>query len=280
MLGMNTSVKTKLCFLYKTGSSFCVLEHDFPVMAQMITTHLLLHEPDARERLGPVHSRWMYPFERLNSYISRRIQNRRFPEACAIITIQIADFVYDALLGQRIKRAREKPKKNIERIILESIGVPFHVQRKRKKTSSLSADEVTKINDELSLLIEKEVTIMNKYVAKNVGDMGSVIYESGETTNKKSSRFVFVKKEDKYGEILAILNCDGNIIFKLSMFLDIKTDYETNLPYVDMSECRRDVKFNVLQDLSRPLIVGRTNRCLYFISVDHSSHFEWLTGHI
>ena len=65
----------------------CLMERDFPLVVSYITTHLLLHEPDTCSKFGPVHSRWMFPYERLNSFISRRVQGKKHPESSAIKTI-------------------------------------------------------------------------------------------------------------------------------------------------------------------------------------------------
>ncbi len=71
-----------------------LLERDFPVSLHVITFHLLHHLPLFLKRFGPVYGYWMYPLERFNSWISRRVMNRRFPEATVIETYRLYEFAH------------------------------------------------------------------------------------------------------------------------------------------------------------------------------------------
>ena len=51
--------------------------------------HILHHVADGLKRYGPVHSMWMYPYERFNSWTCRRATNRRGPEATIIETYRV-----------------------------------------------------------------------------------------------------------------------------------------------------------------------------------------------
>ena len=94
-----------------------LMERDFPLVFNVITTHLLLHEADTCAKFGPVHSRWMFFFERLNSFITRRVMSRKHPEASAIQTIRMADFVNDVILAGRLKNSID-PSKRVEEILV------------------------------------------------------------------------------------------------------------------------------------------------------------------
>ena len=48
-------------------------------------------------RFGPIHGYWMYPMERLNSWISRRVLNRRFPESTVMASCRL--FELSSFLG-------------------------------------------------------------------------------------------------------------------------------------------------------------------------------------
>ena len=54
-----------------------------------MTTHLLHHIPDGIQRFGPVHSTWMYAYERFNSWMGRRAMNRCLPEATIMATYRV-----------------------------------------------------------------------------------------------------------------------------------------------------------------------------------------------
>lgn len=70
------------------------LERDFPMSIHVITIHLLHHLPMYLRRFGPTYGFWMFPMERFNSWISRRILNRRFPEASVMETYRLFEFAF------------------------------------------------------------------------------------------------------------------------------------------------------------------------------------------
>ena len=83
-----------------------LVERDFPVSMQVIVFHLFHHIPMFLKRFGPVHSFWMYNFERFNSWITRRVLNRRYPEATVTETYRITAWAqYLELSGQLSKGA-------------------------------------------------------------------------------------------------------------------------------------------------------------------------------
>ena len=55
---------------------------------------------------------------------------------------------------------------------------------------------------------------------------------------------LYMKIEEKYGEIVNIYNCDidnkQNVIFQVKLFMHHGRDAETSLPYVNRLQCRRD----------------------------------------
>ena len=53
--------------------------------------HLLRHIVDGMKQFGPVYATWMYAYERFNSWLYRRITNRRFPEATLMETYRVSD---------------------------------------------------------------------------------------------------------------------------------------------------------------------------------------------
>lgn len=74
---------------YRLHNALSLVERDFPVSLNVISLHLLHHLPMYIHRFGPVHGYWMYPMERLNSWISRRILNRRFPESTVMASYRL-----------------------------------------------------------------------------------------------------------------------------------------------------------------------------------------------
>ena len=74
---------------YRVHRVLALLERDFPVSLHVIVFHLLHHLPNFLSRFGPANGFWMYPFERFNSWISRRLHNRRYPESTVIETYHL-----------------------------------------------------------------------------------------------------------------------------------------------------------------------------------------------
>ena len=51
--------------------------------------HLLHHVADGVRNFGPVYGSWMFSYERFNSWLHRRVMNRRFPEATLMETYRV-----------------------------------------------------------------------------------------------------------------------------------------------------------------------------------------------
>lgn len=79
---------------YQVHRVLSLLERDFPVTIQVISVHLLHHLPMFVKRFGPLYGFWMYPMERFNSWIGRRVLNRRYPEATVMATYRIYEFTF------------------------------------------------------------------------------------------------------------------------------------------------------------------------------------------
>lgn len=69
--------------MYKPDTSF-------PCIRQNISFHLVHHIWEGVALKGPARSFWMFPFERLMSWVARRVTNRRFPEATVMATYGVS----------------------------------------------------------------------------------------------------------------------------------------------------------------------------------------------
>ena len=70
------------------------MERDFPLSLQVIVVHLLHHLPAFISRFGQFHSFSMYPFERFNSWITKRVLNRRYPESAVVETYRLFEWAH------------------------------------------------------------------------------------------------------------------------------------------------------------------------------------------
>ena len=49
--------------------------------------HLIRHIFDGVKHSGSVYASWMFAYERFNSWLHRRVMNRRYPEATLMETL-------------------------------------------------------------------------------------------------------------------------------------------------------------------------------------------------
>ena len=54
------------------------------------------------ERFGPVYMFWMYPYERFNSWIIRRVLNRRYPESTVVETYRLTEWAHFLELSEEL----------------------------------------------------------------------------------------------------------------------------------------------------------------------------------
>ena len=86
---------------YNIHKALSLLERDFPVSLHVSVFHLLHHVPTYLAHFGPVYSHWMYPYERFNSWLIRRVHNRRYPEATVLDTFRLLQWAHSlVLMGQ------------------------------------------------------------------------------------------------------------------------------------------------------------------------------------
>ena len=86
------SVEDYRKFTYSLRAFLKKIDLNF-LSSQVITNHILNHLPEGIEKYGPVHSTWMYAYERFNSWLCRRALNRRHPEATILRTYQVISLI-------------------------------------------------------------------------------------------------------------------------------------------------------------------------------------------
>ena len=72
-----------------TNLALALIERDCPLWLCNITTHILRHIPNKIRENGPLYSSWMYPYERVNSWLTRRVMKRSQVEECIMETYQV-----------------------------------------------------------------------------------------------------------------------------------------------------------------------------------------------
>lgn len=74
------------------------MERDLPIALQNVTTHILRHMVEGIAKFGPLYTTWMFPFERMNSWFTRRVLNRQYPESTIMETYQVPDTQMQGLI--------------------------------------------------------------------------------------------------------------------------------------------------------------------------------------
>nr|XP_022311179.1 uncharacterized protein LOC111116474 [Crassostrea virginica] len=85
----------------ETHEALSLLERDFPLALQNLTTHLLHHIVDDLANYGPMYGRWLFPYERANGWITRQCLRKGMEESTVMETYVIYDWcVYMILSGR------------------------------------------------------------------------------------------------------------------------------------------------------------------------------------
>ena len=91
---------------YRVHRVLALIERDFPVSLNVISFHLLHHLPMYIRRFGPVYEFHMFPMERFNSWIGKRVMNRRFPEATVVESYRLFEFSFFLQISDRIPNSK------------------------------------------------------------------------------------------------------------------------------------------------------------------------------
>ena len=67
--------------------------------------------------------------------------------------------------------------------------------------------------------------------------------------------------------------------FEINLYNQFEIDSETSLPREKL-QCTRRRVITTEKDLSSPLIIAIDNNYIWFLSVNHDSHFTWMSGHV
>ena len=129
---------------YRLHRALSLVERDFPVSLNVIVFHLLHHLPLFIRRFGPVRGYWMYPMERFNSWIARRVLNRRFPEATVLQTYRVFELSFFLQIsGQLTIAGRNASVNDLNSFLVES-GEPEHEEA---LTSHLDETKMKDLDD-------------------------------------------------------------------------------------------------------------------------------------
>lgn len=70
----------KMQMIDEVAETICTLEKELPPSIFVVMMHLLIHLVEELFMCGPVHTRWMYPFERYMKGLKSFVKNKAKPE--------------------------------------------------------------------------------------------------------------------------------------------------------------------------------------------------------
>ena len=243
---------------FDVHESLSLLERDFPVSMHVIVFHLLHHLPLYLNRFGPCCVYWMYPYERFNSWVIRRVQNRRYPESTVIETYRLFEWAHF------LQRAGKLPKNAI------TLPTSIDSEYENIKTDAMAMLnpvefanlESLYIDPDLRSQLKREVIKMKTYTYTDIHDRSLMLTSIASDSRFTVSSYVYTLLHDKsikvYGRI--------QFFFKHSLSLDVyayvhwfskpKTDPETELLFVYVNSFSSFNPIMLVSNLSRPLVTA------------------------
>ncbi|XP_024023057.1 uncharacterized protein LOC112092090 [Morus notabilis] len=148
--------------------TLCKLERIFPPAFFDVMIHLAYHLPEEAKLAGPVHTRWMYPFERTLGKLKKYVRNKARPEGSIAEGYTISEVLtYCSMYMRDIETQFNRPERNADNIESRpssSISV-FHQRARlfgKPKAIMLTQDEREKVRCEhVSLLRSEGVDLIN-----------------------------------------------------------------------------------------------------------------------
>lgn len=238
---------------YRVHRVLSLLERDFPVSIHVIMLHLLHHLPMFIRRFGPVHGYWMFSMERFNSWISRRVHNRRFPEATVLESYRLFELSFFSQISGLLP---DNSVIDVSQIDLDTDydvdvhkhgNVPKDTQVHIKTLNQSQLDALKRYYDcenethdqTLAEKPENKIKVL-KYCTKVNKHNRNVTYSCKEKSLKHSSHIVYMKSEEgavQFGEITLIFeHCfqhKTNTLVLVKWFGHYEVDTESKLIKID-----------------------------------------------
>ena len=261
----------------RVNVALALYECDWPLGLQNITTHLLHHiVPSSIKWFGPIYGTWMYAFERFNSFICKRILNKRFPENAAIETYRVYDWV------PHMKKMYRKLFANISNSDGLAVYHENMIARDMKQLIKICKDKFSGQIVTMSPRTVTFVTINNHtYTSKqrcNSKLIPLFIYEISDTSLLCS---VPVEPDAfvRFGQVMllvdnAMVNLENTYLAKVAWCADAHFDSDTNLWFALSNNNGRpsNTSFIVMGTtcISNPLVTANEKDKCWFIRAGSS----------
>ena len=271
---------------YRTHRVLALIERDFPTSINVVVFHLLHHLPMFLRRFGPVHTFWMFPHERFNSWIGRRVHNKRFPEATVLETYRIFE------LSSFLSMAELIPANSVTDMdaAIETF-TPNELPRNSQKSTSgpdasLNKDLFIRLkrlymdqNGPDNVVTVDNVIIKQKLLTRFDNHGRCIHYSSNIRSSMHSSCIVWKQcsntRQVMFGEIIEMFqhtySGQKNSLVSVKWFEEHQRDESSNLLFVDTLHTRKHIEINFLETISRPLVHAYEEEKLWVLS--RTSHF-------
>ena len=256
---------------YRTHRVLALLERDFPVSLQVIVFHLLHHLPSYVKRFGPAYTFWMYPLERFNSWIARRVHNRRYPESTVIETYRLFEFTSFLSLANLLPKDSFADIDTVidDDTVEDDLGDSVKMQLSGEKFESLkhfylqsqtsSSDTVPSTSEGN---VQNNITTKN-YIVKTDKYGRQVRYQPYSSLSKHSSCIVYMRTATTnqviFGEVMSLLSSSMMMVGiipgpkevqSIDPYLEIVTDDIASLNGIKMydayDKCDFELKASLL----------------------------------
>lgn len=248
-----------------------LLECDFPVSLQVIVFHLLHHLPSFLKRFGPAYTFWMYPLERFNSWIARRVHSRRYPESTVLETYRLFEFTAflslagllpnDSFADIDVVLDDDDAKEDdlCDFVGTRLSGEEFeNLKLFYQQPQTCSSDSVI---DTSEGTVENNIT-SQKYMFKTDKHGRQVRYSPYSPSSKHSSCIVYMCTHETnqviFGEVKALFkhkfNSQIHSLACVNWFYKFQKDPSSKLIVVDTSKLSSHNPITTISMLSKPLI--------------------------
>ncbi|XP_062584302.1 uncharacterized protein LOC134246058 [Saccostrea cucullata] len=130
-----------------THEALSLLERDFPLAIQNLTTHLIHHIVDDLANYGPMYGRWLFPYERANGWVTRQCLRKGMEESTVMETYVIYDWCVYMILSGRFNpcdlSTNEKTLVKTSQQIMEQMRDGFSVSSQENHTKKNTTSQIT-----------------------------------------------------------------------------------------------------------------------------------------
>uniref|UniRef100_A0A7M5XLL3 DUF4218 domain-containing protein n=1 Tax=Clytia hemisphaerica TaxID=252671 RepID=A0A7M5XLL3_9CNID len=245
--------------------ALALLERDCTIHLSNITTHILVHLASKIRDNGPLYAFWMFAFERMNSWITRRVMNRSKMEECVMETVQILDWVLFCQFMGKFDHLYDRNNTlcSLSNSMLQRDGLIENVDR--GKEFSLSCEEKSFFNT-------------TEVKGKRYKKFEPVVEKIEDQVEFKVGEFCYCEAKASFVRIVDLVQIGNQHYAKISVFEEVTRDYETGLWYGKNNPGSEHSV--LLEDVSRPMVIAIEDDFIWFIGFEQEKEYLWFESHV